>query len=432
MFNLKSSLIILCAIVAIGQSQLTPAVWSNAYNTLIMSYTAYCPLTTIQNWNCNSYICNPNTGNFFQGFQVLNAQVNSIQETTSTGWADILHYVAVKDNNYYLTFRGSNNTYNWYYDALSIFIEADYSINVPNSKVSLGFFDAWNDLQPAVINSLYLLLNTDCSSNPCNLQISGHSLGGAIANTYPGLHVTVNTYGSPRVGNAEFANYYDSRVPNTLRFVNFEDVIPHVPFEGDFFTHYQHVNEEVWVDVTVAEGQFTVPPSNSIYKVCPTTEDPSCSDSCSFFEGSYCYLDTWQPFLYHQRYFGFNLETFCNHWDSVIVTPEPTQTPNPLAYPIITQTITSQWNNGQGVNYTTVVGRLNNNSTQDIVDPVFVTTPNILPIGIFGMKTTTVNGTINWRISPAGSYATTMLHNSFIDFSYTINSNQMLSFTRIK
>ena len=50
--------------------------------------------------------------------------------------------------------------------------------------------------------------------------------------------IDVYTFGSPRVGNAAFVDFYDRHVPNTWRHVNDEDIVPLVP---PTWAGYRHV-----------------------------------------------------------------------------------------------------------------------------------------------------------------------------------------------
>lgn len=77
--------------------------------------------------------------------------------------------------------------------------------------------------------------------------VTGHSLGGAVANLAaleialerPELrpHLHLYTYASPRVGNAQFATLHSKLVPNHYRVVNLADLVPMMPISklgGDF------------------------------------------------------------------------------------------------------------------------------------------------------------------------------------------------------
>lgn len=85
--------------------------------------------------------------------------------------------------------------------------------------------------------------------------ITGHSLGGAMAvccaydlNMH-GLPVTgLVTFGQPRVANPAMAVYLENKFANRyLRFVNFDDIVPHVPTtKPAVLSDYRHAGELAW------------------------------------------------------------------------------------------------------------------------------------------------------------------------------------------
>jgi predicted lipase len=58
------------------------------------------------------------------------------------------------------------------------------------------------------------------------------------------LELVVYTYGSPRVGNKEFANYYSKEVPKTNRVINNNDIVPKSPSS---LLGYKHVGYKIHV-----------------------------------------------------------------------------------------------------------------------------------------------------------------------------------------
>ena len=84
-----------------------------------------------------------------------------------------------------------------------------------------------------------------------SILITGHSAGGAIA-TLAALEIIelysdtkVITFGSPRVGDAAFANYFKVHFDNnnSYRIVSRNDIVPSNPA---YSFDYHHVPREVW------------------------------------------------------------------------------------------------------------------------------------------------------------------------------------------
>ena len=112
--------------------------------------------------------------------------------------------------------------------------------------------------------------------------VSGHSLGGALA-TFCALEmklvekiedVRVVTFGSPRVGNAVFAEWFKATVPQHVRFTHNRDMIPSLP---PVYMGFSHIPQEVWlVDVV---------PSRTLVGICDDWgEDERCHlGACNVF-----------------------------------------------------------------------------------------------------------------------------------------------------
>jgi len=83
-------------------------------------------------------------------------------------------------------------------------------------------------------------------TQPTDLIITGHSLGGAVASLFaydllqggfPGLPiptVSVITYASPNVGTSSWQSAYNATVPESVRVYNSDDVVPYAP-PDEFF-----------------------------------------------------------------------------------------------------------------------------------------------------------------------------------------------------
>ena len=154
------------------------------------------------------------------------------------GLVGLLEKVAV------LAFRGTQNIGNFLTDADTLFVsQSPYP-----GRVHCGFAQAVEDVWPEVRR----ILGSPSRARP--LWVTGHSLGGAMATlasvrlTSEGYKVrAVYTYGSPRVGDRIFRDSY--RLAN-YRFVNDNDLVPHLPFRWC----YKHVGKLRLLD---NEGDFT-------------------------------------------------------------------------------------------------------------------------------------------------------------------------------
>ncbi len=121
-----------------------------------------------------------------------------------------------------LAFRGTAQLEDWLTDGQARQVQnAAYP-----GKVHSGFADAMDVIWPGVKELLPI-------GRP--VFVTGHSLGGALATLAAvrlldsGCDVrAVYTFGSPRVGDLDF---YDGYHPVTYRFVNNDDIVPHVPME---------------------------------------------------------------------------------------------------------------------------------------------------------------------------------------------------------
>lgn len=140
------------------------------------------------------------------------------------------------------------------------------------------FIDAWRDIRIKKkiypygnpnsdikvydgVMSHYFLVRSIIQSKvrelrPKEIWITGHSLGGATATVcaidlqfHFDPRISCITFGSPKVGNKEFAESYNKRIPNHYRVVNNGDIVEHLP---RWWMGYRHVgmkltfNEHHW------------------------------------------------------------------------------------------------------------------------------------------------------------------------------------------
>lgn len=142
----------------------------------------------------------------------------------------------------YLTFRGTSS----FADILS---DVDiFPISLPegrghghdNVRVHSGFWHQYTSIETELEKRIHDIIHELYESDPnteFKLFISGHSLGGAIAqiatvclaDTFPSLAIICHTFGSPRVGNKAFVKWVSASAFEYVRVANKNDPIPMFP-----------------------------------------------------------------------------------------------------------------------------------------------------------------------------------------------------------
>lgn len=176
-----------------------------------------------------------------------------------------------------VAFRGTepSSLYNWVEN-----LDAAHS-TLPTARakngvgrVHSGFQDAYESVRTDLISHLIALRTQhDRMWRHFELEITGHSLGGALATLLAvelealGFRIVrVTTFGSPRVGDATFADFWNENFGDrTLRMTHAHDVVPSLPPR---LLGYHHVAYEVFQNAT---GGYFIGDG--------TGEDPRGSDS---------------------------------------------------------------------------------------------------------------------------------------------------------
>jgi len=169
--------------------------------------------------------------------RVISGEDASPESTTPS----INHDNTSDDTKCIISFRGSQNSANWYADFLAKL--RPWPLNnltgaewCRGCKAHYGFTESYEELRLDVHKAIAEL-------NCTRLVLAGHSLGAAVATIAAfdlraamGYKVeTTWTYGKPRIGNAEFVNNFVAAAtkqgvsPPMWRVVHYHDPVPRVP-----------------------------------------------------------------------------------------------------------------------------------------------------------------------------------------------------------
>ena len=219
---------------------------------LDLSQSAYC-ISNINIWNCTT--CSNEAK---LEFVVENKGVRAIQ-----GYKKDIDSI-------FTAFRGSSNFHNW---INNIEIRKISPYNDSNISVARGFYNEYQYVKQDLLENIYSLSK---KYNTNRLFITGHSSGAACA-TLMVYDINLNNkdldivyffnFGSPRVGNKNFANSFNNIT--AFRITHYYDMVPHVPEE---FLGFQHIQREIWYNK-----------DNTNYDICndKEKEDSTCSNSCA-------------------------------------------------------------------------------------------------------------------------------------------------------
>jgi hypothetical protein len=155
-----------------------------------------------------------------------------------------------------LSFRGAVTSLKSYADVN--FTQIHFAkLDEKSIKVHAGFYNAlfkiWSDVSDYLEQQVAKLTANQCRPK---LYITGHSLGGALAsiaaflvkhNTNLSILETVLcTFGQPRCGNQEFANFLQRNLEYYYRVVNSLDIIPKAPLNKT--QDYVHAGKFIWLN----------------------------------------------------------------------------------------------------------------------------------------------------------------------------------------
>lgn len=151
--------------------------------------------------------------------------------------------VAANDEAVVVVFRGTTNLRDWMTNVKTRLVEG------PAGRVHCGFFTglhyAWDEIKRKI---------KEFDSNNQPILVTGHSLGAALATLaaatlkVEGLPVNgLYTFGSPRVGDHAFAEFFEKEFAGrAFRFVNNNDIVTRVAPRA---MQYSHVGKFLYFDV---------------------------------------------------------------------------------------------------------------------------------------------------------------------------------------
>lgn len=146
----------------------------------------------------------------------------------------------LKHDHHVLSFEGTQDVNDFIID-LQIAKLIPYKSH-PTAKVHSGFWKAYKSISSELFP---LLKGID------HLVITGHSLGAGIS-TICALdiveelsiqNITITTFGSPRVGNNDYAELFNQNVPNSFRVTHGQDPVVHLP---PVLLGFEHVSNEIY------------------------------------------------------------------------------------------------------------------------------------------------------------------------------------------
>lgn len=203
---------------------------------------AYCPPSEIQGWQCGQ-ACDALPG--------FNA-------TLTGGDGDAIQFFFVgfwpQGNTVVVAHQGTDPTQLESdltdIDILTGPLDPTLFPGAPNVLVHAGFRDEHAKTADAIFTEVQSLLDSTGSTSVTTI---GHSLGGALSvleslslrlRLPQNIAISARTFGTPRVGDPDFAQFYDTQVSDIQRVNNEQDLIPIVPGR---FLGFEHPQGEIHI-----------------------------------------------------------------------------------------------------------------------------------------------------------------------------------------
>jgi len=222
MFNLKIALVIITLINLLKHVVSREFNWNLGNTSVWLSAVAYCNAT---NYFTQDYLY------YSEGFIPLYTLVEPVYDTQ--GYIGIMPSQSL----IYVIFRGSTSFQDWLDDLDAVLTSYPYC---KKCEVHKGFYKTEQAFISNITTQVQLYLN---DFYDYKVLVTGHSLGAALATlTAVDLQasgiddVILYNYGSPRIGNDEFASFVSSYLTDINRVTHHKDTVPHTPMH-ERFTH---------------------------------------------------------------------------------------------------------------------------------------------------------------------------------------------------
>jgi hypothetical protein len=197
------------------------------------SALAYCPEDKVLNWTCPDCLKDRNNTRIERYF-IQNPKF----ENSGYVLADSSQKIIV------VGFKGTKTTINWAMNLKTDYYDPDLPAPFSDAKIHSGFYEMCKVLYPDMKKHFVKLIKKHPTYK---IIMTGHSMGGALAtlsafslvrdNVINWEKLSVITYGQPRVGNQEFADYLNSQHTVMTRVNREGDLVPTVPTPPLYYHH---------------------------------------------------------------------------------------------------------------------------------------------------------------------------------------------------
>ncbi|CEF68465.1 Lipase, class 3 family-containing protein [Strongyloides ratti] len=213
-----------------------------------------------------------------------------------------------------ISFRGTKNFLSYFHQIENAYNFVQYSEVTSN----YGYVEKYYKSVADDVFNKFIVKNINAAPQNMKYIITGHSLGGALAvMTALKLVVTLTakpediqviTFGEPRIGDYQFAEFVQGNLPTLFRLVHNKDIIPHFPGcttkAGDATVCLRlsqkpfHHTQEVFYNNDKDNSQYTLCDKDN-------GEDSKCADSLNVVDNIEGLISN-----YHNTYFGINIQKY--------------------------------------------------------------------------------------------------------------------------